>query len=281
MQKFAALLLLGFFGACSSLFSACSAQTIQRVIVFGDSYSDIGRGYLDGNGPTAVAYLATRLGSTMVPSNAKDITDKSLDFAVSGATTGDGKGFAAQQFLLGFGMKNQVREFAEMVQTKRLRFDPATTLFFLAGGLNDARMKTEDTVANLSDEVGTLHALGARRFRIALLPESIPGFHTTAARLNPALAALPAALKKMYPDATIEISAWGPDFDKVMAHPLQYGITNTTDRCAGREIRNEDTKPCAHPEAFFYYHAEHPSTAVQKAVGAMLYDELKRAGEAR
>jgi cholinesterase len=29
----------------------------SRLYVFGDSYSDIGAGYIDGNGPTAIAYL--------------------------------------------------------------------------------------------------------------------------------------------------------------------------------------------------------------------------------
>jgi phospholipase/lecithinase/hemolysin len=53
--------------------------------VFGDSYSDIGEGYLDGNGPTAVAYLAERLGFKLYPSNTADVRGKSLDYAVSGA----------------------------------------------------------------------------------------------------------------------------------------------------------------------------------------------------
>jgi hypothetical protein len=47
-----------------------SAQTAQppltaapytQLYVFGDSYSDSGSGYLDTNGPTAVAYLAEHL----------------------------------------------------------------------------------------------------------------------------------------------------------------------------------------------------------------------------
>ena len=33
-----------------------------RLYVFGDSYSDIGAGYIDGNGPTAVAYLGWLMG---------------------------------------------------------------------------------------------------------------------------------------------------------------------------------------------------------------------------
>ncbi len=34
----------------------------SRLYVFGDSYSDIGAGYIDGNGPTAVAYLGWLMG---------------------------------------------------------------------------------------------------------------------------------------------------------------------------------------------------------------------------
>ncbi len=75
------------------IFSFCSvvrAQApIDRIYVFGDSYSDIGRGWVDSDGPTAVAYMAQRMGLTMVPSNTPDAEEKSLDFAVSGAPTGE------------------------------------------------------------------------------------------------------------------------------------------------------------------------------------------------
>jgi phospholipase/lecithinase/hemolysin len=80
--------------------------------VFGDSYSDIGEGYLDGNGPTAVAYLAQRLGFDLVPANAANIAGQSLDFAISGAQTGSGTGNKNGNFLLGYGMRNQVDDFA-------------------------------------------------------------------------------------------------------------------------------------------------------------------------
>lgn len=259
--------------------SVCSAQTITRVIVFGDSYSDIGRGYVDGNGPTAVAYLAQHLGSTMVPSNAKKLQGKSVNFAVSGAQTGEGRGFDTGGFLLGFGMQDQVQEFAEMLKKGSLTFDPATTLFFLAGGLNDGRRTTDDTVSNLTGEIAILYSLGARRFEVADLPVSIPGFHNVAARLNPSLVMIPAMMKPKLHDAVIRNSQWGDFFDEVMAHPAKYGITNTTDRCAGREIRHEDTTPCPRPDTYFYYHAEHPSTATHRAVGGMLYEELKRYGD--
>ena len=61
-----------------------------RLYVFGDSYSDIGAGYIDGNGPTAVAYLAWRMGLQVAPGKAASSGTRSLVYAVSGAGTGEG-----------------------------------------------------------------------------------------------------------------------------------------------------------------------------------------------
>jgi phospholipase/lecithinase/hemolysin len=63
-------------------------------------------------------------------------------------------------------------------------------------------------------------------------------------------------------------------YDEVLLHPAQYGITNSTDACAGREIFKEDTTPCARPDTYFYYHHGHPSTATHKAVGDKLYYDI-------
>ena len=62
MRRAAARLLLAL--AIVSALAAQSATTsgpttrYSRLYMFGDSYSDIGAGYIDGNGPTAVAYPA-------------------------------------------------------------------------------------------------------------------------------------------------------------------------------------------------------------------------------
>ena len=269
--SFLCILLLSLTSACT--FAQRSAP-VNRMYVFGDSYSDIGEGYLDGNGPTAVAYFAEHLGFRLYPSNVSDPADKSLDFAVSGAQTGNNEGRRMKGFLLGYGMRRQVDDFAAMVREKKIRFDPKTTLFYVAGGLNDHRLSTDTTVANLEGELKTLYDLGARRFEVAILPASIPGFAETSARLNPSLERIPAEFGPQLPGAAILTSRWGQYFDEVMSNAAHYGITNVTDACAGREIRDEDTKPCAHPETYFYYHAEHPSTATHKAVGKMLYQEF-------
>lgn len=255
--------------------SRAQTQTsVDRMYVFGDSYSDIGRGYLDSDGPTAVAYLAHHLGLTLVPSNARDATEKSLDFAVSGAPSGENPSHIVPNGLLGLGMKNQVADFIARVHDGSIAFDAETTLFFIAGGLNDKKITTEQTVANLEGEIEALYAAGARRFRVAVLPEKIPAFGDVGKRLNPALRNIPADMQPKLKGAELQLSQWGVFFDLVMDHPDKFGITDTTNQCAGRAIFNEDCTPCANPANHYYYHKGHPSTAVHKAVGDMLYKEM-------
>ena len=61
---------------------------VQRLYVFGDSYSDTGAGYVDCDGPTAVAYLADHLGLHLVPSTQQTSAGQSLNFSVSGGQSG-------------------------------------------------------------------------------------------------------------------------------------------------------------------------------------------------
>src|SRR6188474_1834533 len=158
----------------------------SRLYVFGDSYSDIGAGYIDGNGPTSVAYLAWLMGLQVAPGNTAKAADKSLIFAVSGAGTGEGKGSQVKEALLGYGMMNQVRDFAARVKSGVITFDPQTALFFLAGGLNDSQQETAATLANLRQQLQILREHGGRHFTIALLPTKIPQFAGVGLRLNPA-----------------------------------------------------------------------------------------------
>jgi phospholipase/lecithinase/hemolysin len=251
-----------------------AAQPINRIYVFGDSYSDTGAGYLDGNGPTAVAYLAGRLGMSLMLPNDPNANANSINFAVSGAQTGRGAGPKVKDALVGRGMVDQVEDFASRVQSKAIGFDRDHTLFFLAGGLNDRRVPSAETVANLKGEITRLYGLGARRFRLALLPTAIPAFSEVGLRLNPELQRIPSEVEAELPGAQVSISHWGPFFDEVMRSPSEYRIENTKDACAGRAIFDEDATPCAKPSAYYYYHAGHPSTAVHKVVGEKVYAEI-------
>lgn len=252
-----------------------SAPTTRftRLYVFGDSYSDIGAGYIDGNGPTAVAYLAWRMGLQVAPGKASGPSDKSLVFAVSGAGTGEGEGRAIKDARLGYGMINQVRDFAVRVKAGEISFDPETTLFFLAGGLNDGRRETAVTLANLRLHLTTLRELGGRHFTIARLPTKIPQFAAVGKRLNPAYEQFvreeAAALK-----IDVWLNGWGAAFDEVMDHPKDHGILDTKSACAGRAIFGQDATPIGDPATFFFYHEGHPSTAVHRIVGRKLFEEI-------
>ena len=117
--------LMGWVFAASGLAAdgqAANATKIDKLYVFGDSYSDQGEGYLDADGPTAVVYFAQKLGIRIAPSNTEDPKYRSLNFAVSGAQTGSGLGNKTQGVLIGYGMKNQVQDFVDQVKVERDRF---------------------------------------------------------------------------------------------------------------------------------------------------------------
>src|SRR3954470_21375172 len=108
VKRRAVLPLLVVLAAAGSLGAQAPTTRYSRLYVFGDSYSDIGAGYIDGNGPTAVAYLAWLMGLQVAPGTAATAAGKSLVFAVSGAGTGEGAGRHVKEALLGYGMMNQV-----------------------------------------------------------------------------------------------------------------------------------------------------------------------------
>ena len=259
-----------------SLTVSPQVSPVDRLYVFGDSYSDSGAGYVDGDGPTAVVYLARRLGFELRPAPLAASPSDSLNFAVSGAQTGRGAGRRIKNAFLSLGMAEQVGDFVDRVQSGRVAFDPRTTLFFLAGGLNDRSLPPGATAANLAAHIQALYGVGARRIRVALLPTAIPQFSAVALRLNPEISRVPDEMRARLAALDIGLSQWGPFFDAVFRNPAAYGITNITDACAGRAIFDEDAAPCATPAAHFFYHAGHPSTAVHRIVGDKLYDELRR-----
>ncbi len=254
--------------------AATSGPTTRysRLYVFGDSYSDIGAGYIDGNGPTAVAYLGWLMGLEVAPSQAANAAGKSLVFAVSGAATGEGAGRHVKEALLGYGMMNQVRDFAARVESGEIAFDPQTTLFFLAGGLNDGRQETAITLASLRQELQILRELGGRHFTLALLPTKIPQFAAVGLRLNPAYEQF--VRQEAGAGFDLWLNHWGAAFDEVKEHPAAHGIVNTTSACAGRAIFDQDPTPVGDPATFFFYHEGHPSTAVHRIVGKKLFEEI-------
>ena len=144
----------------AGLISQAHARTWEMLYAFGDSYTDSGAGYVDG--PTAVVYLAEALHIPFTYAGDPNSSGKGLNFAVSAAQTGESEGWRVRsangecgvnEALLGRGMQNQVRDFAQRVKGGLLTFNPENTLFFLAGGLNDATLPATTSISNLEGEV--------------------------------------------------------------------------------------------------------------------------------
>jgi phospholipase/lecithinase/hemolysin len=267
IKAFAMLLLLVLWPA------GCSPQRPYSMLyVFGDSYSDSGAGFVYSDGPTALVYLAERLKIPFTYYGDPKAAGKGLNFAISGGKTGAGEGQHEGQRFFKRGMRNQVEDFAALVKAGKVKFDPSATMFFFAGGLNDRGSPEGYTVGNIEGEIETLYALGARRFMVALLPEKIPAFASAGTQFNPGLAKIPAEMKAKHPDISIANSHWGEFFDEVMEHPAKYGITDTTHACG-------EKPPCATPQSHYYFYDAHPSTAVHKAVGEMLWHEALGQGK--
>lgn len=250
---------------------------LARLYVFGDSYSDTGAGYVDGNGPTAAHYFAARLGLGLVHWGAPATDpDDSVNFAVSGARSGREPGVRIKSFLLGRDLQAQVGDFRSALAEGKLAFEPGSTLAFIAVGLND-RIPVRETADNLATAVASLHDAGIRRIRIALLPVGTPAFSVHTARLNPAIRKVVGVMRATYRDADIGLSHWGFYFDEVRKNGPRYGLTETDRPCSpGRALFDQEVRPCPDPDRYFFYHPDHPSTAAHRAVGDLLWAEWQR-----
>ena len=266
--KTAALAILGSVAVSP----VAHAIPFNDLFVFGDSYSDTGAYVPLTNGSTAVGYLAQNLGITLTTSKNPDPGTSGVNFAESGARVDVGPTPPATQPR---SLTQQVAEFQSYLSTGALTFNPSSSLFFLAGGLNDHTKATQAQIgAATTNQVATLYSLGARYFEITLLPSLVPAFADSAANINPEYETLVPQLQAEFPDAVIQLSNWGPDYDNILTNPSQYGITNTTDPClSGGFGSTAPLTTCSNPSTYFYYFNSHPSDASHQIVGNELYQE--------
>ena len=228
---------------------------INDAFLFGDSYTDTGAYVPLTNGTTAAAYMASLFGINIVTSKDPAPGTNGVNFAESGARVAQGPTAPATQPR---SLTQQVAEFKAYVQSGALTFDPASTLFFLAGGLNDHASPTGPIADATFQQVATLYGLGGRFFEIALLPSLIPAFADSARTFNPIYQQIVPQLQALYPDATIRLSNWGTYYDDILRNPSAYGITNTTDQCFNLQTGQREPA-CTDPDKYFYYYIVHPS----------------------
>ena len=276
-----------------------SAAPITSLYVVGDSLSDSGNAFIltggfppapyaqrASNGPVAVERLAADLGVTLAPSAAGG-----TNYAVVGAATGpvtvstsplvvtDNSAAIpySQPALFGTGMLQQVKE---ILQTGPIA-DPAGSLFVVWGGANDLALNPAsagNAVANLASIISALYQDGARRFLIPNLPDLslTPSSQGLSPADRAALSfltigfdnALAAAVNSLRALPGIQITEFNTFafLNGVIANPLAYGLTNTTQSCLqGTPLTGASI--CADPSTYLFWDGLHPTTAAHALLG--------------
>ena len=248
---------------------AAQAVTFDAIQIFGNSFSDTGAGFVLTDGGTAASYLAEAFGNPVVLPDDPNPGSRSINFAESGARVDVGGENRPTS------LTDQVADYVGKVESGAATFDPASTLFFLSGGLNDHEQAPAEEVTDAyRGQVAELVGLGARYIQIALLPREVPAFTDSADFLNPAYRALVPELDATYSDVSVTLSEWGTYYDDIILNPDEYGFTNVTDPCrTGGFGGDAPVEVCATPESYFYYFIVHPSDAAHRVVADRLYGD--------
>lgn len=290
MRRFAWSAAWWALAACVGLGSLDRAVglTPSRLVVFGDSLSDMGniddatlgvvpgRTYFDGrfsNGPAWVEWLATGLGAgPLAPSTAGGD-----NFAYGGAQTSGASGFG------GLFIRDLDEQLSDWRASRTV--DPHA-LYVVWAGANDLFDGQTDVNVPINRVVATLQqltALGARQFLVPNLPilGKIPEYNrdpSASARFdqlshqyNAAFGGAIEQLAAQHAAATFYQLDVGELFSGAIAHPAAYGLTNVVDPAApgldpGAVFYNRN-RIVARPEQYLFWDPIHPTAAVHQILG--------------
>ena len=276
-----------------------SAQKYSEIYVFGDSLSDTGnvfnatnrvippnQSYFNGrfsNGLVWVEYLASDLGLTFNPKT---------NFAFGGATTGfQNTGLATLP-----GLQQQINSFTEVNH-----FPNPNALYIIWAGTNDyinyffgAVPNPTQAVTNISVAVKSLAAVGARNIMVVNLPNlgsfPVTGGNSqisslfssfTSAHNSSLTTNLNFLNQQLSPDINIIPLDVNSLFNKIIAHPREFGFMNVIDSCV-RDFSvvsiNIPTQPvtCT-PHQFLFWDQIHPTTATHKLIGELAFSAIQSA----
>ncbi|MBD1910813.1 MULTISPECIES: SGNH/GDSL hydrolase family protein [unclassified Leptolyngbya] len=285
MRKFStaiALTLLTFILAISC--TPRSGVTINEIIAFGDSLSDVGQVFQSSGGlyPPDPPYFHGRYsnGQVWVEYLASDLDladNQTQNFAWGGATTQGGGDSPVP------GLRQQVSTFTQAQQ----RLNP-NALYVVWAGANDylqGQTNVSVPVENVMEAIASLSDREARNFLVANLPDlgRLPATRSNgrAADLtaltqvhNQRLEQRIQQLKEQQPDLDIVLLDVFSLYNEAIANPDQFGLANVTGTCLS------GMRSCANPSQFLFWDGIHPSTAGHQLVAEAAYTQLQQVGVA-
>ncbi|MFN6513318.1 MAG: SGNH/GDSL hydrolase family protein [Nostoc sp. CreGUA01] len=274
-----------------------SAQNNDEIYVFGDSFSDTGNifnatskivppspSYFNGrfsNGPVWVEYLASDLGLKL---------NLETNFAYGGATTGyENIGIPGLP-----GLQQQINSFTSANPSAN-----PNALYVIWAGTNDYLdyffgdiPNPTQTVNNLSVSVKSLAAVGAKDILVVNLPDlgkfPVTGGNNqdadflssfTSAHNSSLTANLNLLNQQLSPDVNIVPLDVNSLFNRIIAAPGEFGLTNVTDSCVGElsivPINLPKQPVVCDPDRFLFWDQVHPTTAAHKLIGELAYSAVK------
>ncbi|MGL5873482.1 MAG: SGNH/GDSL hydrolase family protein [Xenococcaceae cyanobacterium] len=254
-------------------------QAIQKLIVFGDSLSDLGNvyqvtgktyppnpPYFQGrysNGRIWIEYLSDRLNLTSTQIN---------NFAWGGATSGiTGNNLVPN-------LQAQIRSFSQ--QNRQINVD---ALFVLWVGANDYLQGVTNVnlaIENIVSAIASLASKGAQKILVANLPDlgKLPATRnkTNSATLSNLIEAhnqiLRRSLKQLqqkYPDLQIVTLDAHRLYREAIANPSKFNFNNVIDACfSGSSI-------CNNPDRYLFWDGIHPTTSTHRILGEAAFSALK------
>lgn len=283
--------------AACAFAGAASAQSYDRLVVFGDSLSDNGNLYLATGGatPPSPPYFQGRFSSgpvwtELLGFNAANFTGSvsgSINYAFGGsrtdasttpppgmlaqlgAYTGRGGRFGQGDLVTVLGGANDI------FQTLALAGASSAPLAYMNTVTNTAS-------SNVNTLVNAVAGAGAGTILVANLPKLslTPQFRSpagapaagladaAAGNFNSTLLTKLNATAAAQPGSNIILMDLFRIGDVIAANPSDFGFTNVTDKCF------TGTSVCASPDTYFYFDDVHPTAAGHRAIARLATDYL-------
>ena len=274
------------------LSSVTHAGPFSRMVVFGDSLSDVGNAYDQlgtlamenpgdyymgrfSNGPVWVEYIAQQLQLPQPVGN--EVSSAGRDYAFGGAWT-DVSGFNLTHLFIN-DLDEQVSDFINNGGGPNT--DDLITVWAGANNFLDGQTNTQTPVNHITNSITSLYNAGGRHFMVANLPllGETPRFKGTSQEgtMNALSSAFNNGLNASLD--TLQATLPGTEFFRInagaltsdaLADPSAYGFTNVTNPALGLSGINADE--------YLFWDNIHPTTAAHgllaMTAAELLFDAL-------